>query len=1362
MIRRAFLIGLLALFVSPLLAEDTVVIPRVEKAPEINGKLDDPCWATAAVITSFGKPSNTDGALAKKPVEARLCTDGAALYIGIKLNEPEPAKIHAQQTIRNENVWTDDCAEVWIRTTSNKMDLDQFLVNSIGTQGEQRQRSGAHQDWKPAWTVKTAKGADAWFVEMKIPASDLNLDAFRPGMLLGLRIGREDYASTPTDYATWPAGGPYSGFEGLGNAFIESSNCIANPALEALKPWNIEANDAKNFEAVQDGADKVIRIHAPNRYCAMSQDLKLQPNAQYRLSAEIKASGPMYVRVRAPQTDKKIDEKIDLSAEKNDAYTPYFKRFTTGPDGKAMVIVGVTETSGTGDFSVRNLRVERDNGQSDTGQAIPVKADEPITVTKLIVTDCRALKGFIGAPVDGSVKSGQWDGAYWEYNQPGCGAGVGYDYHNNDGLHITFADKEGFNFAVVRGGVKAQLYRDCPKYDSPDGGALVYEFPGNTQNSRAWIPETVKTDKVSFFNVSDGLIADCSFFRVKSEPPKETFATVMYCPRGKEFTPDGIIKDRLEERFGVDQRRTAPLFFQGVNEEGAKKLASFDMPAGKAIHLISNPFEKETSIASLRIHADVSGDAALTKIPFTIRIQDPLNPRLELHGADYELDKPGAVKIVCDFPDQIVPKGAQIWVTLRFERAVKLEGPMFALDTIPREQAFPQALEHRKFLLHNFYSVMSEARPWNSFSRQEDIDKLMAGNSPNKPWVKEILETLDQCRAIDKDGTDNTVRQYYEWIYHTILRKTGKLPDFPTKFDHIDGVPEWAALVHQAWMQVREVPKWWIDHRMVENGELGGEVNDDTDMFGNYADFPMFERDGVGGLCLDSGAKLASYAEVNNLEDGLNKNTMDALHAYEEGVNHESYMFWWFYGDPIYFERCLNAARSIEKITFLTPGGHRHFKSVDEIGSADLHMQRKMSLDGEFNHLFMHPALEVAWYTHHPRVIKFLREWADGWLEHYAKAPPGQFPKMIDPATDTVKEYEKTPFPGCWGGEASAYTFLSEITGDTKYVKPMLDFLAADKQNGVGPHLPELIAMNCFKNPAQDVPDAIAKNWTATLYTSGDTAPFVAAIKKDIEELQRFPHMYTTVECFTDRVFLYALINPSIAYTGGYATRNKINQTCAVSWEGLGTDFAALVTHRDHTGLKVLVCNITDKPIKGVARLWALDHGEYNVSFTAEGQPATPARLELARGDTIPIVMPGKGVWVLEITQTKALEPIYDRADLALSPLETVVIVGDEITHEHPKGVAKISGRVHNIGVKDVDDVVVALIDDRGQIIAKKSLGKLAAPMDLVPKSVPYSFDGIPADAKGWTVFVDPENKIPEIFKGNNRVAVPLEIKIKK
>ena len=36
-----------------------------------------------------------------------------------------------------------------------------------------------------------------------------------------------------------------------------------------------------------------------------------------------------------------------------------------------------------------------------------------------------------------------------------------------------------------------------------------------------------------------------------------------------------------------------------------------------------------------------------------------------------------------------------------------------------------------------------------------------------------------------------------------------------------------------------------------------------------------------------------------------------------------------------------------------------------------------------------------------------------------------------------------------------------------------------------------------------------------------------------------------------------------------------------------------------------------------------------------------------------------------------------------------------------------------------------------------------------------YWLEGLPPNAKGWTVVADPDGKIAEIYKGNNRVTLP-------
>src|SRR5437763_10861705 len=113
-ILAAFMFGLSC---SSALAADPAVqiIPRVSQAPQIDGKLDDPCWEQALRLNDFTRIAAPEHA--RKSIEARLCTDGKSLFIGARLSEPEPGKLKALMTVRNENVWTDDCFEIWIRPT---------------------------------------------------------------------------------------------------------------------------------------------------------------------------------------------------------------------------------------------------------------------------------------------------------------------------------------------------------------------------------------------------------------------------------------------------------------------------------------------------------------------------------------------------------------------------------------------------------------------------------------------------------------------------------------------------------------------------------------------------------------------------------------------------------------------------------------------------------------------------------------------------------------------------------------------------------------------------------------------------------------------------------------------------------------------------------------------------------------------------------------------------------------------------------------------------------------------------------------------------------------------------------------------
>lgn len=1316
------------------------ICPRVSRAPKIDGTLDDAAWTQALRLTDFTLAGSKQPPA--KAIEARLCFDRHALYAAFVCAEPQPQRIRAERRVEADDVWKDDCVEVWIRSTDSTLECDQFICNTLGVRQSVRRRQRRDlAPWRPKWQPKVRVEARRWVVEMRIPFSDLDMPAPKAGEMIQLKLGREDRAGAAAVLSGWPAGSAYGHAGQFASVYFERDNLLANAdmseaAAGKVKAWSFHKSDAGLFAAVAEGDGRAIRFRAPGRYTTASQSLRLKPNARYRLEARVKGTAGIYLRARTAPKAGAATVAYTANVTPAAEYRPVRVPFPTGPTGEALILLGNTEGGGAGDVYVADLRVVQEPSFEVFGPAIPVEAGagEPTVIRKLLVADCRALRGFVGTPVDGTTRSGDWSGGAWEYNQRGAGAGVGYAYRANDGLHVGLADDAGFHAVLIRGGARVRMYRDCPRYDDPAGGTLLAEFPGLTQRCRAWFDEPVRSRRVSFFDLADGRLADVSFFRVQRGAAG--------LPKPRRWRVAGAcdaagVRKWLNDRFDAASRATLRI------APGPGTPADFGAEKGKALHLLSEPLAAETPLAAIALDFVVAD--APTPVPVTLAVQDPLNPKSQLFGADVVLSKPGRCRVVMDFPDQVVPEGATLWLTVTFGAAASLKDAAAGLYAVPRDRALPEALAYRKLLLKTYFASLSEPRPWNGWYDDRRVDASLADPRWG-PQLQELIMTLQQCKHLGP--ADDLVRQYDQWTWRQHRQRRASMPAFQPRIDQVPGAPEWAVVARQAWLTARQVPAWWLEHRCVPTGELGGEVGDDTDMYQNYADFVMFETGGVAAKLKDAAARLAELAERENLTAGLNRRSTDPLHAYEEGVNHEALLAWWNYGEPVYLERCIVAARSTEALTVVTPKGHRHFKS-QQCGAADLRMDRKTDADGHAHPLMWHPTFEVAWYHANPRALKHLRQWADGWLDHMA---PGKYATSVEVAAERVTETTSRPLSGGYGSQGSAFLFLYWITDDARYLGPFLEAFGRGSRNtSPGLILPELIHRHGLGSVGdKKLRDLVRGEGVAETIVTGDKRPLIEALKADIAELQRFGAMYTTAEPFTDRVFLYAIRNAAIAYTGGYASRNKYNHTHAVSWEGLGTDYAALVLRARRDALKVLAYNFADRPLAGRMRVWTLDHGVYDLRVGRDGdgddrmdEPQRQEMRELLRASGVPLSLPPRQVTVIELQQAKRLDDERLRADLALSSGEIRVEGG------------VVRGVAHNIGSRAVESFEVALVDAAGKVRARKTLGPLAAPLDLVPKRLAFALPVPPAETKGWSVALDPDERIAEIHEGNNRAALP-------
>lgn len=984
----------------------------------------------------------------------------------------------------------------------------------------------------------------------------------------------------------------------------------------------------------------------------------------------------------------------------------------------------------------------------------------PVVVEKLAVTDSRVVRGFRGTSVDGTLLSFDFMGYLSEYPDSvsegfDASSGVDYAWNDNDGLHIAFDGSDGFDAVILRGGATASMYAGNTSLTEPSSVQPLTSFGGARDVEERRFGKRIPSERVSFFSVKDGSIADVGFFRIGSTRPSGTIeswyhgSTPADLPEPDEKFAPGSVKRSLEKLYGVDARAVS---FGKASSGGG----SIDFTAGIPVNFISPPVGQGTGLDAVGMAMKIDAPGAFV---CTAVLHDPLDPALDLEWFRFTGTNGGDYHIVLDAPDQVLAPEDRLWLTLSFDNDVTLGGPdgspRFDMYFTTESAAMTEALAHRKFLLKTFFALLSECRPWGSY-RDQSRDEFFSINEFTA-LCPQLFMTIDRCHMLAPE--DSMVRQYREWVFLNHLKSKGELSEVAPPEAPPAGVPEWAWYPRAAWLEARNIAVWWLENRLVPNGEFGGKVSDDSDLYQQFSDMPYLESDGVAELVLDGAARLAELAERDHLRDGLNLLTCDTLHAYEEGINHMAIMARWFYGDPIYLERCMVSARNMEKLTVVTPDGRRHFRDRRAMGHIDLTQPHEPTIDGHATALMWHTSLQAADYNRNPLALKTMREWADTWLRFQK---PGQWATDIEVMTGKVLASSKDrPLYGGYRTQACVFAWLYGLTGEAKYLEPFMYYY----RRGEAPppsdaFLNDSYSMGLLKSlPAGTIDTLARRNPLLAAFRTGDAASLVqnaiggpvpgSAQISTLYDMKRWPMMYTSAEQFTDRLFTSILETASLAYLGGATQRNRFDPTHAVGWSGFGTDYAALVTDNRKDGFSVMVYSFADTAMNGAMQVWNIDHGRYRVTIGPDGNgdgiidgSVSGEILELAKADTVPVTLAPKSVTLIEVEQVEKLDSIFTRADLALA--------GRELRIEG----ANVHGIAHNIGSAGAADVVVAVLDADGSEVARKSLGALDAPLDLVPRTTAFTVELSAPPADGWKIVLDPDNALPEIYEGNNTVEI--------
>jgi hypothetical protein len=176
-----------------------ITVARAEKAPVIDGAVDEPCWNKATRAVGFYRFAGSSPV--SEQTEAWIAADDHNLYVAFHCQDSHPELIRASETQRGGDLYGDDHVTINIDSQNTRRSVSSFMVSANGTQSEEIEGGTAGNiTWAGDWNAATKRTDDGWTVEVAIPFRLLRYPRGTKsfGILLERSLARE------TNPECWP------------------------------------------------------------------------------------------------------------------------------------------------------------------------------------------------------------------------------------------------------------------------------------------------------------------------------------------------------------------------------------------------------------------------------------------------------------------------------------------------------------------------------------------------------------------------------------------------------------------------------------------------------------------------------------------------------------------------------------------------------------------------------------------------------------------------------------------------------------------------------------------------------------------------------------------------------------------------------------------------------------------------------------------------------------------------------------------------------------------------------------------------------------------------------------------------------
>lgn len=155
---------------------------RLTALVTLDGRLEEAAWKTVPVFSGFQRlltDMSQEAIPAAMQTSFQIAFDDGALYVGVRCNEPEMAKLNPYTVTSQWDaaMWGNDDVELFIDPVGDRREKYQFAADPEGAQCDLYFIEGGRtgKPYSAIWEVKTHKGTDFWSAEFRIPFAALHM-----------------------------------------------------------------------------------------------------------------------------------------------------------------------------------------------------------------------------------------------------------------------------------------------------------------------------------------------------------------------------------------------------------------------------------------------------------------------------------------------------------------------------------------------------------------------------------------------------------------------------------------------------------------------------------------------------------------------------------------------------------------------------------------------------------------------------------------------------------------------------------------------------------------------------------------------------------------------------------------------------------------------------------------------------------------------------------------------------------------------------------------------------------------------------------------------------------------------------------